>query len=138
MPWLRLWVDILDDPDLHDLPKSTCWGWVLMLAVAKKTKDDGTLPSLKKLSHMMHETQETVAKWIDELLAIGLLEKSYVDGDNLTVTYFIHGWDRWQEPKDRTNAARQAKFKAKKSSPLGSPRRDSESEAERTRGYAPA
>lgn len=106
MPWLRLWVDILDDPDLHELPNATCWGWVLILTVVKKVNKDGTLPTVKKLAYMIHEPEETVRKWVAELVAAGLLESN-------GVTVLVHSWSRWQEPKDETNSARQKKHRKK-------------------------
>lgn len=134
MPWLRLWADILDDPDLSDLPEATCWGWALMLLVAKKFDRDGELPPPKKLAHMMHKPLGDVTRWTEELVTAGLLEeKSVTEGNG--VTYSVHGWQRWQEPKDATNAARQARFKARKKSPpappLGTePERDTETDTE--------
>ena len=47
MPWLRLWCDILDDPDLLALPRETRWIWTACLAVAKRIEANGELPSTK-------------------------------------------------------------------------------------------
>ena len=111
MPWLRLWTDILDDPDLHELPHATCWGWALMLVCAKKLDQDGLLPPMRTLTHWLRQPRKTIERWLLELVAAGKIDR---DGDDLR----IHGWARWQEPKDRTNAQRQARFKAaRKASP---------------------
>ena len=117
MPWLRLWVDILDDPDLHELPNDTCWGWALMLAAVKRTSDDGTLPPSRRLSVMLHQPEATVTRWINELIAAGMIDE---EGGNLT----MHGWGRWQGPHDTDSAERSRRYrirqKAKKAaaSPL--------------------
>lgn len=107
MPWLRLWTDILDNPDLHELSDATCWGWTLMLAAAKRNDMDGALPSIKTLAHWMRKPRNTVLGWIDELKEVGLLEER-------KGTVYVHGWERWQSYKDWTNAERQARHKAKK------------------------
>lgn len=109
MPWLRLWTDILDDPDLHELPEATCWGWTLMLASAKKFNREGELPPLKTLAHWMRKPRETVGNWIDQLVTAGLLEGN-------GVTFKVHGWEKWQTHKDQTNTVRQARFRAQKKS----------------------
>lgn len=118
MPWLKLWIDILDDPDLIELPESTCWAWALMLAAAKKHGQDGELPPIRKLSTLMRKPQAKVATWLDELVTAGMIESN-------GVTYRIHGWERWQAKKDATNAQRQARFKANhRGSPPAPPKRE--------------
>lgn len=126
MPWYRMWINILDDPDLHELPNSTCWGWALMLAAAKKHESDGLLPPLKVLAHWLREKPSTVQGWISELSEAGLVIR---EGESLR----MHGWDRWQEPRDRTNAERQARHRAGKKSPFCTPP-DTESDTDQTRG----
>lgn len=138
MPWLRLWIDVLDDVDLHELSDSTFRGWVLMLAAAKKFDKDGMLPELKTMAHWMHVSKERVQSWINELVTAGFLERNVSNG----VTISVHGWYRWQEPVDRTNAIRQARFRAKQRAKLTKTEQKaiSENPASRTRalGCAPA
>lgn len=129
MPWLRLWVDVLDDPDLSDLPEATCWCWTLMLAAAKKFNREGELPPLKTLAHWMRKPRDRVARLIVELTEAGMLESS--DG-----VISVHGWERWQQHKDQTNAVRQAKFRARKKAasrapaPAPAPAGNSDSDSE--------
>ena len=114
MPWLRLWVDVLDDPDLYELPEGTCWGWVLMLGAAKRFDCGGDLPPLKTLAHWLRKPEEKVARWIAELTKAGMIET------HKGVTS-VHGWERWQGIRDWTNSARQAKHRAKQKALRGSP-----------------
>lgn len=130
MPWLRLWIDILDDADIHGLPLSLVGAWTLLLAAAKKYDRQGQLPPIKTLAFWVHHPQETVTAWLEELVTAG-----FVEGNG--VTYSMHGWERWQEPKDRTNAERQARHKAKvkaeKKSPPAPPKEsNTERESEGT------
>lgn len=111
MPWLRLWVDILDDPDLDALPKDTCWAWTRLLAVAKRNDPQGQIPEAKRLSLILREPLTTVHRYVRELLAAGML-------DDVNGTLHVHGWHRWQPKEPMTNAERQAKFrKSKKQTP---------------------
>lgn len=109
MPWLRLWVDILDDPDLDALPKDTCWAWTRLLAVAKRNDPQGQLPPAKRLAVILREPQSKVTRYLNELMSAGLVDE---EGGVLV----MHNWARWQPKEDRTNAARQAKFKANQKS----------------------
>lgn len=107
MPWLRLWTDILDDVDIHALPLNMVGAWTLLLTAAKKFNRDGELPPAKTLAFWVHRSVEDVQGWINALVTAGFI-------DSNGVTYRMHGWERWQEPKDATNAARQARWKAGK------------------------
>ena len=131
MPWLRLWVDILDDPDLCELSDGAFRGWTLMLAAAKKHGNGGTLPDEKRLLLWLRHPRAAVDRWIEELIEAGLLEK---DGESLT----IHGWERWQEPTDRTNAKRQADYRTRHPNPprnaVTPANSDSDSDTEQSRG----
>jgi hypothetical protein len=91
VPWLRLWVDILDDPDLCELSDGAFRGWTLMLAAAKKHGNGGTLPDEKRLLLWLRHPRATVDRWIEELVGAGLLEK---EGESLA----IHGWGRIDSP----------------------------------------
>ncbi len=110
MPWLRLWTDILDDADLHDLPRETRWGWTVFLAAAKRFDHNGDLPELKVLAHWVREPKADVSRWIDELVTAGLLHRN-------AVTVTIHGWKRWQAKADQTNSERQARWRARQKNP---------------------
>ena len=130
MPWLRLWTDILDDPDLHDLPNGTCWGWALLLAIVKKYDRDGELPDMKWIVLWTREPAKQVERWIAELKEAGLIEES-------RGVLTMHGWSRWQEPRDRTNKERQARYRAahpKKSPPLDSPIPETDTDQTRPEG----
>jgi hypothetical protein len=123
MPWLRLWIDILDNVELNELPESTCWAWALMLTVAKKIDQDGTLPEPKKLAYLMHKPQAKVEGWISELVEAGLLER-------YGVTTRLHGWLRWQEPKDKSAAERMRRYRKRKKTPLNSPIPDTDTDTD--------
>lgn len=133
MPWLRLWIDVLDDVDLYELSDSTFRGWVLMLAAAKKYDKDGTLPELKTLAHWMHTSKERVQSWINELVTAGFLDRNVSNA----VTISVHGWYKWQEPTDRTNAIRQARFRAKKKLKISQEEQNATSKKSASRVPAP-
>jgi hypothetical protein len=107
MSWLKLWVSVLDDPDVIGLPDDTKGGWMMILAAAKRHNKDGFLPPLKTLAAMLHkiDQQPTVVRYLNELVEAGLIDE---DGDGLR----LHGWERWQE-RDKTTAERSARYRAK-------------------------
>jgi hypothetical protein len=114
MSWLKLWVSILDDPDVIGLPDDTKGGWMMILAAAKRHNKDGRLPPLKTLAAMMHkiDQQPTVVRYLNELVEAGLIDE---DGEGLR----LHGWDRWQD-RDKTAAERMSRYRAK-NPPLNNP-----------------
>ena len=107
MPWLRLWVDILDDPDLDSLPKATCWAWTRFLAVAKRNDPQGQLPTARRLATILREPPTTITRYLNELIAAGLIDE---EGGVLV----MHNWAKWQPLEDRTNTERQARHREKK------------------------
>lgn len=115
MPWLRLWVDILDDPDLDALPDDVALAWFKLLAVAKRNDPQGELPPLRRLPLVLRRPAKKVESWVKQLIAAGFID---VEGETMR----MHGWERWQPKEPLTNAERQAKFRAsKKVPPLDSP-----------------
>jgi hypothetical protein len=133
MPWLRLWTDILDDVSLDELDDRLFRGWTLLLIAAKKFYRNGELPPVKTIAFWIHRTENIVVEWIEDLVAAGMLDRN-------GVTVFVHGWARWQEPKDRTNASRQSEWrkrnavtkKQKVPVPPKEKQKQSESRAEQT------
>ena len=127
MPWLRLWTDILDDPDLHAVPRDVRSVWYDCLAICKRinpTGMTGELPPMNRLAVMLHETPPQAERYLDALVTVGLLERN-------GVTLKVHGWARWQAPSDRTNAARQKRHRDKTKIPPHPPeekRREGEGE----------
>lgn len=104
MPWLRLWTDILDDVDLHALPRETRWGWTAFLAAAKRHNSGGQLPPIKTLAFWTHETDQTVMQWIGELVKVGRLERR-------DESIFVVDWNKHVgEPRGRWGELRAAVF----------------------------
>jgi hypothetical protein len=115
MPWLRLWVDILDDPDLDALPDDVALAWFKLLAVAKRNDPQGELPPLRRLPLVLRRPAKKVEAWVGKLIAAGFID---VEGETMR----MHGWERWQPKEPMSNAERQAKFReSKKVSSLDSP-----------------
>lgn len=125
MPWYRVWTDILDSEKFAELDDSTIGGWTLILSAVKRFNRGGMLPPQKKLAHWTRRGKATVSAWINDLLEAGLLEE--MDGG-----IGVHDWSHWQEPRDRTNAARQAKHRERKRNalPCTPPRPETETETE--------
>lgn len=58
--WIKLHVDLLDDPDYHELKAEDAKYLILIWLAAAKHKEDGELPPLKKLAYQLHITEEKI------------------------------------------------------------------------------
>ena len=132
--WLRLWVDVLDSPKIHELDVDLFAGWVKLLLVAKKFRQNGKLPGGKLAAFWSHQDGATVARWYRDLEARGFLER---DADS---QLWIHDWRHWQSP---TNAERQRRYRDRLRSPSALPletkteTKTERGDTERNARYAP-
>jgi len=66
--WIKLYRDILDDPDWHDLDaKSSKVLVMLWLVASEDPTKEGVLPDLRKLSFRLHMTEAELTKSIQNL-----------------------------------------------------------------------
>lgn len=103
MSWIRLYVEVLDDPKVGLLAPRLKWPWVEFLLVTEKS--GGVLPPIAKMAYMLRRDQASIQADIDGLVAAGLIDK-HKDG-----TLTPHNWGGRQF-RD-TNADRQRRFKEK-------------------------
>jgi DNA-binding transcriptional ArsR family regulator len=110
-PWLKSWVDILDNPKVMGLAGGTYKVWSCCLHIACRHDRDGLLPSLDKCAFILHVRQPELQAHIDALIEAGLVDAS-PEG------YRMHDWEDWQtrkpsdEPervKERVSRHREAK-----------------------------
>jgi hypothetical protein len=91
--WFKIHDDALDDPRLQRLAPATFRAWFNLLCVA--SRNGGRLPELSALAWLLRCGRKPLARRLDELKAVGLIED--VDGGLRPVE-----WERRQSLRDNT------------------------------------
>ncbi len=107
--WLRLFVEILDNPKIHELDTDLFTGWIKVLLATKKHRQNGKLPGGQILAFWVHQEGSTVSRWLRDLEARGFLDR---DDDG---QLWVRNWLNWQSP---TSAERQQRYRARKKDDL--------------------
>jgi hypothetical protein len=94
MQWLRLYVDVLDDPKVQRLPPDAFKGWVNLLCLAKRC--DGALPALADIAFALRLSPAEASELIEILQQNGLLDKSETGMQP-------HNWNGRQYKSDVSN-----------------------------------
>lgn len=84
----------MNDPKLLRLSDASFRAWTILLCIA--SKHDGKLPPAADIALMLRTKTTTVATWITELSAGGLL-------DNVDGIYAPHNWEGRQYKSDSSN-----------------------------------
>ena len=85
-PWIKLYRDILDDPDWHDLDPANAKALVMLWLMASESKaGNGELPALRRIAFRLRTTEEKAEQVLAELSHwvicddIGVTSKRYQD-----------------------------------------------------------
>jgi len=95
-PWIKLYRDLLDDPDWHDLDGDDAKGLVMLWLIA--SENGGGLPSPRKLSFRLRITEAKVIQLLKRL-------KHWLDHDDIELISAEHHDDtpeREGETQDKT------------------------------------
>lgn len=106
LPWMRLYVEVLTDPKVQNLPDFLFKIWINLLLIARINDQKGKLPeSIKDLSFMLHLSEKKTRYCIERLTAVELID----DG-------IMHNWEerQFESDKDPTNNERQRRYRSKK------------------------
>jgi hypothetical protein len=106
MPWLKLWHEYLDKAKIQILSESLRARHINLLCVACKENDNGRLPNIKLVAHMLHLSEAETLATLNALAESGLIE-------NRAKGYYIHDWDEWQSHKSPA-AIRQKRVREKR------------------------
>jgi hypothetical protein len=91
-PWLRYYVEALDDPKVQGLPPDLFKHWINILCIAGK--NDGPLPSAEVVAFGLRVSDAKAADIVSKLVTRELLDP--VDGGY----YQPHNWDQRQYKSD--------------------------------------
>jgi hypothetical protein len=87
-PWIKLYRDLLDDPDWHDLDGDTAKGLLMLWLIASEA--DGELPSTRKLSFRLRMSETKTNQLLAKL-------DHWLEGDDITTIS-----DRYQDDAPET------------------------------------
>lgn len=112
--WFRVYTEIIDDPKTAQLNDRHGWGWVKLLAVAKRS-DDGILPSIGDIAFHLRCSRNDAENLVNDLIEIGLLDVVSSVGNGSAIK--PHNWDarqfRW-DGKDVTQRERKKRSRLRK------------------------
>ena len=79
--WIKLYVEMLDDPKVGLLPDAVKWRWVSILLLAGELNEDGYLPDVNDMAWRLHTNVETLQGEMRTMAGRGLVElRLYSDG----------------------------------------------------------
>jgi len=91
--WIKLWVEMLDDPKVAVLSDRLWRRWVEILLLAKLQGNDGQLPGLPQMAWRLRLSGEEVESDLVELARLGLVE--HINGE-----WMVPNFAKRQAPKD--------------------------------------
>lgn len=100
--WIKLYVEILDDPKMGRLPDYLWRRAVEVFLLAGQTFDDGRLPSLEDMAWKLRVQPDTLLAELQQLARLGIVT---IEGEDYTVTNF----KKRQDPA--THAERQKRYR---------------------------
>jgi hypothetical protein len=112
--WYRMYVEIIDDPKTALLSDRHGWGWVRLLAIAKRSPG-GFLPPIPDLAFYMRCSRTDVENLVNDLIEFGLLD--IVEMQGTTPTIRPHNWDGRQfqwDGRDLTQDERKRRSRSRK------------------------
>lgn len=69
--WIKLYVEMLDDPKVGLLPDAVKWRWTSVLLLAGEMNEDGFLPDVNDMAWRLHTNVETLQGEMRMLPAAG-------------------------------------------------------------------
>ena len=102
--WIKLYVEMIDDPKVGLLPDAVKWRWVSALLLAGELNEDGYLPDVNDAAWRLHTNVETLQSEMRTLAGRGLVElREHPDGSE---RWFIPAFVKRQEAATSTERSR--------------------------------
>lgn len=112
--WIKLYVEMVDDPKVGLLPDAVKWRWVSVLLLAGEFNEDGYLPDVNDMAWRLHTNVETLQGEMRTMAGRGLVElREYDDGSE---RWFIPAFAKRQEAATSTERSRMMRHKRRQNS----------------------
>ena len=112
--WIKLYVEMVDDPKVGLLPDAIKWRWVSVLLLAGEINEDGYLPDVNDMAWRLHTNVETLQGEMRTMAGRGLVElREYDDGSE---RWFIPAFAKRQEAATSTERSRMMRHKQRQNS----------------------
>ena len=109
--WIKLYVEMLDDPKVGLLSDTAKWRWVSILLLAGELNEDGFLPDINDAAWRLHTNVETLQGEMRTLAGRGLVElRVHSDGGE---RWFIPAFVKRQAAASGTERARMSRHRAR-------------------------
>lgn len=117
--WIKLYVEMIDDPKVGILPDAIKWRWVSALLLAGELNEDGFLPDVNDMAWRLHTNVETLQGEMRTIAGRGLVElKEHPDGSE---RWFIKAFAKRQAPATGTERSRMSRHRARQGSSNDTP-----------------
>ena len=108
--WIKLYVEMLDDPKVGLLPDAVKWRWTSVLLLAGEMNEDGFLPDVNDMAWRLHTNVETLQGEMRMLAGRGLVELRLYEQDD--ERWFIPAFATRQAAASGTERARMSRQRA--------------------------
>lgn len=108
--WIKLYVEMLDDPKVGLLPDAVKWRWTSIILLAGEMNEDGFLPDVNDMAWRLHTNVETLQGEMRMLAGRGLVELRLYDQDD--ERWFIPAFATRQAAASGTERARMSRQRA--------------------------
>lgn len=78
--WIKLYIEMLEDPKIGTLPDGLCWRFVQLCLLAGKVGDNGVIPDTYQIAWVLRKDTKDLEHELNQLAGIGL------------VTKIVNGW----------------------------------------------
>ncbi len=113
-PWIKLWVEMLDDPKMVSLNESQRWIWCALLLAASRSPEPGRmlLPSGRPMTILqITQATRTAGMSVSEFEeTLGILEEQHMVAWRSGALEILH-WKKRQESSDGTASERMRRYR---------------------------
>jgi hypothetical protein len=74
--WIKLYLEMLDDPEFNELPEYIRWRAIALFLAAGENGDDGLLPPVKRLTWRLRLDDIKIAETLSALTQVGVVHET--------------------------------------------------------------
>ena len=73
--WIKLYIEMLEDPKIGTLPDGLCWRFVQVCLLAGKYNNGGAIPNTPQLAWVLRKNSDDLDHELQQLAGVGLIER---------------------------------------------------------------